>query len=128
MWRNIFNVLLVFYVFYVILLFKNMTIGIDLVYIKDFKQRLEGKEILEKIFLKSELAIMTNLQKSAGFFAAKEAFMKAFGKKIDWLDVWIELLSSGKPTIHCSQLDNNQKAEVSISHDGDYATAVVTIV
>ena len=104
-----------------------MTIGIDLVYIKDFKQRLERKEILEKIFLKSELAIMPNLQKSAGIFAAKEAFMKAFGKKIDWLDVWIELLPSGKPTIHCNHLNNGQKTELSISHAGDYTTAIVII-
>jgi phosphopantetheine--protein transferase-like protein len=104
-----------------------MTIGIDLVYIKDFKQRLEKKEIIEKIFSKSELAIMPNLQESAGIFAAKEAFMKAFGKKVGWLDIWIELLPSGKPTIHCNYLDKNQKAELSISHDGDYATAVVII-
>jgi phosphopantetheine--protein transferase-like protein len=104
-----------------------MAIGIDLVYIKDFKQRLEKEGIIEKVFLKSELAIMSNLQKSAGIFAAKEAFMKAFGKKIDWLDVWIELLPSGKPTIHCNYLNKNQKAELSISHDGDYATAIVII-
>lgn len=105
-----------------------MSIGIDLVYIKSFKQRLESKEIVEKIFSKSELEIIPNLQKSAGIFAAKEAFMKAFGKKIDWLDVWIEFLPSGKPIIHCIQLGKDQKAEVSISHDGDYATAVVIIV
>lgn len=104
-----------------------MTIGIDLVYIKDFKQRLEQKEIVEKVFLKSELEIMPKLEDSAGIFAAKEAFMKALGKKIDWLDVWLEILPSGKPAIYSNHLSDGQKAEVSISHDGDYATAVVII-
>jgi len=104
-----------------------MTIGIDLINIKDFSRRLEKKEIVEKIFVKSELEIMSNLQESAGIFAAKEAFIKALGKKIDWLEIWVELLPSGKPVIHSPHLKNNQQAEISISHDGDYATAVAII-
>jgi len=105
-----------------------MTIGTDLVYVKDFQHRLEKTEIIEKIFLKSEREIMPNLMESAGIFAAKEAFMKALGKKIDWLDVWVDVSASGKPFIHSSHLDSKQIAEVSISHDGDYATAVVIII
>ena len=104
-----------------------MSIGIDLVCITDFKQHLKKEGIIEKVFTKTELTIMPNLQESAGFFAAKEAFMKALGEKIDWLDVWLEILPSGKPVILSPYIPKNQKAEVSISHDGDYAIAVVTI-
>ena len=53
--------------------------------------------------------------------------MKALSKKIGWTDVWLEISSSGRPTIHSTYLGDNKKAEVSISHDGDYATAVVII-
>lgn len=101
-------------------------IGIDLVQISDFKTRLE-KGDLDKIFLPIELSQNVNMESLAGIFAAKEAFFKALGQKKEWTSVWIEKNSDGKPLLYSNYLSNLQKTEVSISHGGDYAIAIVKV-
>lgn len=102
-------------------------IGIDLVYIPEFQKRLERSGGIQKVFTDMELAHNPRLESLAGIFAAKEAFMKAIGKKIDWHDVWIEKEQSGKPLLVSLLLASGQKASVSISHASDYATAIMII-
>lgn len=104
-----------------------MTIGVDLVYIPEFKQRLESFGGASKVFLDSEFAHATTTESLAGMFAAKEAFMKAAGKKLDWKDVWVEHNPSGQPILRATLDIDNSKIHVSISHAGDYATAIVVI-
>lgn len=104
-----------------------MNVGIDLVHIPEFKQRLESFGGVSKVFLDSELAHAKSSESLAGMFAAKEAFMKAVGKKLDWLDAWVEHEPSGKPTLRTGLDVDNSKIHLSISHSGDYATAVVMI-
>ena len=119
-------------------------LGIDLVYLLEFKIKLKSVQ-LGKIFLEIELAQNKSVESLAGIFAAKEAFFKAIGRKEDWLSVWIEKNlpspkasadakamtdrseGQGKPHLYSTLIKNNQKAEVSISHSGDYAVAVVII-
>lgn len=101
--------------------------GIDLVHIPDFKQRLEQNGGVGKVFTDTELAENTKLESLAGVFAAKEAFMKAIGKKINWHDVWIEKEPSGRPILVSCLLTPAQKGNISISHAGDYAIAVVVL-
>ena len=132
-------------------------LGIDLVYLPEFKIKLKSVQ-LGKIFLEIELAQNKSVESLAGIFAAKEAFFKAVGKKEDWLSIWIEKNppspkasadaasfaevasatkaekamadrseGQGKPHLYSTLIKNNQKAEVSISHSGDYAVAVVII-
>ncbi len=101
-------------------------LGIDLVYLSEFEKKLKGLD-LSKVFLSHELSQNKSLESLAGIFAAKEAFLKAIGKKEDWLSVWIEKAESGKPEIKSLFIKNKQKAEVSISHAGEYAIAVVII-
>lgn len=109
-------------------------IGIDLVYLPEFKIRMKNSS-LEKVFLPIELSQNKSEESLAGIFAAKEAFFKAIGRKEDWLTVWIEKTPpspkatewQGKPEIYSTLIKNNQKAEVSISHSGDYAIAIVMI-
>lgn len=98
-----------------------MKVGIDLVKISRFKKAAMGE--LGKVFLKSELEQNPRAESLAGIFAAKEAFFKAIGKKGDWLSVCIDKQPSGKPVV----LSAKGKAEVSISHDGEYAIAIVLI-
>ena len=100
-----------------------MKIGIDLVKITEQKNRFSGD--LTKVFTEYELNLGGD--RLAGTFAAKEAFFKAFGCKDDWLSVWIEHETSGKPILRSILLKENEKAEVSISYAGDYVTAVVII-
>lgn len=103
-----------------------MQLGIDLVYIPEFKQRIEQHSILEKIFTPDELKQNPRAESLAGIFASKEALFKAIGKKIDWLDIWVEKNESGKPEMHSTHKDLD-KITISISHSGDYATAIVSI-
>ena len=100
-----------------------MTIGIDLVKIKDLQVRLSGD--LAKVFTSDELQLSS--EKIAGVFAAKEAFFKALGRKEDWLSVWLEHENSGKPVLKTILSLDNKKTEVSISYAGEYVTAVVII-
>jgi len=103
-----------------------MQIGTDLLQISEFKNRLKDASILEKIFLPVELEQNIASENLAGVFAAKEAFFKAMGTKLNWLDVRIEKKSSGKPELFSRYL-GDRKADVSISHSGDYAVAMVII-
>lgn len=100
-------------------------IGIDLVFIPEFKKRLE-KIDLKTVFLDSELRENPSTESLAGIFAAKEAFFKALGRKENWLDVWVEKEPSGKPNLKLRFLPN-AKLALSISHSGEYATAIVII-
>ena len=102
-------------------------IGIDLVYIPEFQRRLEQSGGVEKVFTDGELVQNPRPENLAGIFAAKEAFMKAIGRKIDWHGVWLEKKESGQPMLASAALASKQKAQVSISHDGSYAIAVVLL-
>ena len=104
-----------------------MMLGIDLVYIPEFQQRLATGETIRKVFLESELRDHPKPENLAGIFAAKEAFFKAMGKKLDWKDVWVEKDASGKPLLKSVHLLENTDAVVSISHSGEYAIAAVII-
>ena len=101
-------------------------VGIDLVYLPEFEKKLKTLD-LSKVFLPHELSQNKSVESLAGIFAAKEAFFKAIGKKEDWLSVWIEKNKEGKPELKSLFFKDDQKAEVSISHAGDYAIAVVMI-
>ena len=100
-------------------------LGIDIVYLPEFEKKLKNLS-LERVFLSQELSQNKSSESLAGIFAAKEAFFKAIGTKEDWLDVWIEKTEKGKPLIK-SVFTKNKKAELSISHAGDYVIAVVIL-
>lgn len=109
-----------------------MKIGIDIVYVL--------RPLHKDFFHESELVKNDNYNEHslAGKYAAKEAFVKALGTGfVDGLlpkDIWVVKLPSGAPTLAFSSkaqtllAANNLKFEsVSISHDRDYATAVVLL-
>lgn len=103
-------------------------IGIDLVYIPKFTKSIKngGEIFLKKIFLESELSGGINSTHLAGIFAGKEAVIKALSLDIgSWLNIRIFKLDSEKPKVQIltGQLKNNNY-DISISHDGEYATAI----
>lgn len=100
-------------------------LGIDIVYLPEFEEKLKNLS-LEKIFLPNELSQNKSMENLAGVFAVKEAFFKAIGSKENWLDIWVEKDSRGKPFLK-SVLLEKQKAEISISHAGDYVVAAVIL-
>lgn len=66
----------------------------------------------------------------AGRLAAKEAAKKAWGANIlSWKDLTVEISAFEGPIILCNPFKDpkkpEQEASLSISHDGDYATATV---
>jgi len=93
-------------------------VGVDIVYIPKIERLLSNKKIISKMFHKNELNPFT-AEHLSGIIAAKEAYMKAVGKKLGWLDIEIKKKKSGQPYI-----DN---ALLSISHDKDYAVAFVVL-
>ena len=97
-------------------------IGIDIVEIKRFKNKKDS--FFNKIFSEKEIAETTKSnmhQKLAGKWAAKEAAYKA---GISYMNKDIEILTENRrPVIYVHGLKDN--AMVSISHEKEYATAVV---
>lgn len=120
-----------------------MRIGCDLVHIKRIESSLAREAFVEKVFHPVEIAYCrARAQSSASFaarFAAKEAFVKALGVGLygdgsSPRDVWIENDARGKP---CLELDGPLRAalqaqgithwDVSLTHHGEYAMAVVVL-
>lgn len=99
-----------------------MQIGIDIVKIERMASLISDKEATRKVFQEAE--ICDDAETMAGFFAAKEAYFKAKGKKDDWLTIEIKKNNYGRPIISTADKDN---VHLSISHDGDYAIAMVII-
>ncbi len=97
-------------------------IGVDLVYIPEFKKQMElgGNAFMHKVFNLDEIN-NSKTEHLAGLWAAKEAVVKASLKPISKLtDVKISFSKSGQP----SASSKGNKFEISIAHDGDYAIAV----
>lgn len=118
--------------------------GIDLVEIsrvKDLIEKWNGK-FINKVYTEMEMNYCENkninrYQSYAGFFAAKEAFVKAMGtgfRNIQWRDIEIITNSLGKPIIYLSDRCASfyKKVEIkyihlSISHTKNLAIAQVII-
>ena len=93
--------------------------GCDIVEIERISN-LDSK-VLDKIFHKSELK-NSKPESLAGIFAVKESCKKIF-QNTNWLDFEIKKQRNGKPILKIKDLEF--KGDISISHDGDYAMAVV---
>jgi holo-[acyl-carrier protein] synthase len=101
--------------------------GIDLIHIPDFIRLLDQPQTLKKLFHNSELK-NRQPQHLAGIVAAKEAFFKAVGTIPHFLEIELTYTETGKPQLVLSpELNSYSNNDVSISHDGDYAQAIVII-
>lgn len=101
-----------------------ITIGADIVRISRIK-RLSLRE-RERIFQPTE--INQPARTLAGIFAAKEAVKKALGAKTGWLDIEIKKSKDGSPFIKLSDEKGLKEKSLTISHDGNYAIAVVVLI
>lgn len=99
-------------------------IGVDLVYLPEFKKQLKvgGKAFLDKTFSKSELK-NARPEHLAGIWAAKEAVIKALGDpNILIKSVAVSYSKTGQPKASLTK----QQFEISIAHHGDYVVAVAS--
>ena len=107
----------------------KLSVGCDLVFLPKFINSIEngGESFMQKLFTSHEIAHAETYESLAGIFAVKEAFIKASNIKLSsWHDVEVYKLASGKPSLRCNLIEGSG-CDVSISHDGEYAIAVVII-
>lgn len=132
-------------------------IGIDLVHVPSFASQLRapGSRFAQSVFTPAELLVAQRRGLSgdararhlAGRWAAKEAFIKAWSQalfgapppiardKLDWRHIEVEPDAYGRVRVvlhaDVSRHFHNRKwrlgPSLSISHDGDYAIAVVRL-
>jgi len=105
-----------------------MNVGIDLIQINKFKKipYLQNESFYKKNFSKDEIEYCLKFDDPykhfAGKFAIKEATMKAINKKIGLLQIKT-YHDESKPKV--SIINEEIDFKVSVSHDGDYAIAIV---
>lgn len=102
-----------------------MQVGIDLVNIKRAEKIIESTEQLQIILTNDEISHITGPERLAGNIALKEAFFKAKQKKQDWHSVEVRYSDNGAPYLISA---TGKHTSVSISHDGQYAIAIVILV
>ena len=109
-------------------------IGIDMIEVERIKKTSEkNPKFLEKIFTSNEVSYClkkrNKYQHLAARFAAKEAFFKAIGRRINWKDVELTNAPSGKPQLKIKSKERFSfiEADVSISHLKEYAVAMVIL-
>jgi len=112
-------------------------IGIDLIRLDRIQRSMErfGDKLLQRYLSTEEISLIKNSKTAAGFWAAKEACSKALGtgigKECSFHDITLSKTPKGAPVITLSKgLVQKYKivdSSVSITHDGDYAIAVVAI-
>jgi holo-[acyl-carrier protein] synthase len=112
-------------------------IGIDLIKTDRMNRFLErfGEKALQKFLSQNEILLVKNYKTASGFWSAKEACSKALGVGIGaecrFHDIEITKTQKGAPQIklsrHIVEKFNIIDISLSITHDGDYAIAVVTI-
>ena len=105
-------------------------VGIDIVEVARIAAAHErfGDKFLRKVFTDEEIRYALtkkNMHQSlAGRFAAKEAFIKAYGRGIAWKEIGIAEREGGKPVVF---FRGTRYDGVSISHEKAYAVAIVII-
>jgi len=116
-------------------------IGVDLCSISRMEKAVESAHFIHRVFSPEEIQYACGKARPArhfaGCFAAREAFSKASGISMYSLafggGMWIERTGSA-PIVRCSQtvLDllphkGTERIHLSLSHDGDYAVAMVVL-
>lgn len=114
-----------------------MNIGTDIIKIQRIKKSIDkfGDKFKKKFLNPSEIALSSKMETLAGFWAAKEAVSKALrcgiGKELSFHDITIEKDTKGAPSFKLSKRAQNKheisSSSLSISHDGDFAIAVVAV-
>jgi holo-[acyl-carrier protein] synthase len=116
-------------------------IGTDIVEVERVASKIRKKEFVEKVFSKSEIEYCESMQDKAQHYAArfsaKEAFLKASGKGLqfthDLNEIEITQTAEGAPKLKLTgklashYLQENWVIHVSLSHVAKMACATVVI-
>ncbi len=121
---------------------ETLRVGIDLVQISRIAESLDrhGERFLHRVFTDGEIAYATSApnctaERLAARFAAKEAAIKALGlaeHAMSWRDIEVLRAESGECALaltgeasRVADAAGIDTVAVSLSHEGDYAAAVV---
>ena len=121
---------------------ESMSVGIDLVQLSRISESLAtfGDRFLRRVFTEGEIAYATSAPEHtparlAARFAAKEATVKALDlveRGVGWREIEVTRGPSGAPRLVLHGAARAAAVEagdptlsLSLSHEGDYATAVV---
>ena len=112
-------------------------IGIDIIKTARMEQFMErfGEKALLRFLTLEEISLVKNHKTAAGFWAVKEAFSKALGlgigKDCSFFDMKIYKSETGAPKLALSkkivEKCKIESTSLSITHDGEYAIAVVAV-
>ena len=112
-------------------------LGIDIIKTSRMASLMErfGEKSLQRFLCDEEIKSIKNHKSAAGYWAAKEAFSKALGTGIgaqcSFKDIKIYKDERGAPKIALSHkiitAFSITDAALSITHDGEYAVAVVSV-
>jgi phosphopantetheine--protein transferase-like protein len=101
--------------------------GTDIVHIPKVEGMLGNDAVLRRFFHASELS-RSDAEHLAGILAAKEAFFKALGVLPRFQEVELLYEPSGRPKLVVSpEFKKFDSCDVSISHEKDYAIAMVVL-
>jgi holo-[acyl-carrier protein] synthase len=111
----------------------KLDLGIDLVQVSRIAESVElfGDRFLKKIFTDAEIAYATSSpsqqnERLAARFAAKEATKKALGLEgVGFRSIEVQRSASGACDLVLHGRSSPGALSVSLSHEGDYATAIV---
>lgn len=109
-------------------MFENLGIGIDIVNVEQFRQKIYSENITfyQKIFSSNEIEYCLKFTDPyphfAGKFALKEAVIKSLSEKIMLIDIETSHLSS-KPIVELKNY--SYKFLASISNEKEIAVAVI---
>jgi holo-[acyl-carrier protein] synthase len=122
---------------------ERLRVGMDVVDIRRISESIDrfGSRFIQRLFSESEISYALEgeglvAQRLAARFAAKEAAIKAFNLSesgVNWRDIEVQKMPGGacRLALHgnaASQIGRLGVCDIalSLSHDGDYAAAVVT--
>ncbi|RKZ23397.1 holo-[acyl-carrier-protein] synthase [bacterium] len=107
-------------------------IGVDIVKVERIKRAVErwGERFLSRVYSREEINYCMRKKNPypslAARFALKEAFYKATGGKTSFHD--ISYTQKPRLTPHAEKILQGKSFSLSLSHDGEYAIAVVEII
>jgi len=113
-----------------------MKIGTDIIQVNRIENSLKkfGNKFLTRFLTAKEIQIAHKVETIAGFWAAKEAIAKALGcgigKDLSFLDIEIHKDKKGAPSFSIDTTNTQfqiTNSSLSISHDGNFAIAVVIL-
>ena len=122
---------------------ERLRVGLDVVEVSRVRESLDcfGDRFVRRLFCTDEISYAKQnptqcAERLAARFAAKEAAIKAFALGelgVDWRDIEVRKLAGGACRLALHGKAAQQAARLgvssialSLSHDGDYAAAVVT--